>query len=63
MPIQLSGLYEDAEARAYTILQEDVQRSENNGFTIHLRAMRQKDPETRSGTLYLGRDVEGRWRI
>jgi hypothetical protein len=53
MAIQLSGLYEDSEARDYTILQDDVQRSDRDGFTIHVRVMRQHDPEPRSGTIYL----------
>jgi hypothetical protein len=53
MAIQLSGLYEDTEARDYTILQEDVQRSQREGFTVRLRVMRQNDPEMRSGTVDL----------
>jgi hypothetical protein len=57
MAIQLSGLYEDAEARDYTVLQEDVQRSERDGFTIHVRVMRQNDPETRSGTVSLSNET------
>ena len=57
MPIQLSGLYEDSEARDYTILQEDVQRSERDGFTVHVRVMRQHDPEARAGTVYLSNET------
>ena len=45
MPIQLSGLYKDSEARDYVILQEDIERTARHGFVVHVRVTRQHDED------------------
>ena len=53
MPIDLTGKYEDAEARDYVLMQDDVQRTDRSAFIAFVRVMREGDEIVRSGTIYI----------
>jgi hypothetical protein len=51
--INLTGKYEDGSARAYVVMQDDVQRTDRVAFIAFLRVMRQRDEQVESGTVYI----------
>lgn len=53
MPIDLTGKYEDISARDYVLMQDDVQRTDRSASYAHMRVMRQRDEDVRSGTIYI----------